>query len=161
MNKKLRITLIIFGAVLATALLGFGGFIIYMNVMGARGGETVKFSAKKIGKTAYQEEKTIKINNHEFTYYNVKSANDGGWILVDNTSYIINTDIAFGFRYQNAELVSISIYGGASNEPRYMGQTDSYPGYSDYQVYGGFKLSIKENVNYADGINVGVLIHWC
>lgn len=160
-TKVLKRALIIGGSVLGAAILAFGGFVIYMNTAGvARGGETVKFSAKKIGKNAFNEEKSVTINKHTFTYFNVKTADDGGWVLVDHTSYIINTDIVFGFRYKNYDLVTITSYND-SKSPRFMGTTDVYPGYGSFEVRSGFKLAINESVDPGEGINIGILMHWC
>lgn len=161
MNSKLKTTLIILGAIIGTIVLAFGGFAIYMNVRPSYNGDNVEFSAKKIGKTAYKEEKTIKINKHEFTYYNVKAANDGGWVLVDKTSYIINTDINFGFRFKSYDYVDISSYNGSSDPVFMCIYIDYFPGYVGYEVFNGFKLSLKENVEPGDGINIGILMHWC
>ena len=161
-SHALRNGLIIGGVFVALSASIFASFLIWKNVYDvAKSGGTVEFSAKAIGKTAYAEEKTVTIKDHQFTYYNVKSSDDGGWVLVDKTSYIINTDISFGFRYKQASLVSITKYGDASDDPRDMGEVDTYPGYRNYQVYGGFKLAIKESLDTNGEIDIGVLMHWC
>lgn len=161
-SHALRNGLIIGGVFVALSASIFAGFLIWKNVADmAKSGATTKFSAKSIGKTAYAQEKTVAIEGHQFTYFNVKSSDDGGWVLVDRTSYIINTDISFGFRYKNADKVSIAKYGEASNDPRDMGEVEQYPGYTNYQVYSGIKLAIKESVDPSEGIDIGVLMHWC
>ena len=103
MTKKAK-TWIIIGSIVGGLTLTFGAVIIYFNSPLSpfgRSGGMIKINAKKIGKTAFQEEKKVKIKDHEFTYYNVRSDSEGNWILVDNTSYIINKDIVFGFRFRN------------------------------------------------------------
>lgn len=160
MKKKTKV-LIISASVLAGLAMTIG-LVVFTNSTNTVGGN-VSFHAKPIGKTPYQKEKTIRINKHEFTYYNVISGNDGSWILLDKTSYIINTDIQFGFRFRNADLVNIASYAG-SMEPQKMGQTGYYPGYANYSVNFGIKLSIKDEVDDKDiknGVNIGVIMHWC
>ena len=167
MTKKAK-TWIIIGSVAGGLLLTFGAFMIYANSpispFVARGGELVKFNAKKIGKTAYQKEKKIKIKDHEFTYYNVTSDSEGNWILVDNTSYIINTDIQFGFRFKNnGGLVKIINYNNGM-EPRSMGEYSQDVDYTSYSVSHGFKIMVDESVDvssYPDGFNLGIFEHWC
>ena len=161
LTRKGKIALTIGLSVLGVFVIAAGCYIAYGLTHLPRSGGTVKFSANKIGTTAYETEKSVTINKHEFKYYNVKSSKDGGWILVDHTSYIINTDIQFGFRYKNANYVDIVKYGDASNDPRFMGEVDDYPGYKNYQVYCGIKLSINESVDPGEGIDIGVLMHWC
>ena len=163
MQKKVK-TLIITGSIVIGLASTIGLVVLVGNANNvARGGETISFCAKKIGKTPFLKERVIKLNNHEFTFYNVVSGNDGSWILLDKTSYIINTDITFGFRYKNDEQVEIRSYSGG-REPEKMGDTDLYPGYANYSVGGGIKLSIKDSVEDQDipnGVNIGVLMHWC
>ena len=162
MKKKVK-ALIIVGSVL-TGLAVTVGLSIAVGMSDAKtNGGTISFCAKPIGKTAYQEEKKIKINKHEFTYYNVISGNDGSWILLDKTSYIINTDIQFGFRYKNSELIDIMPYAG-SMEPIKMSASGLFPGYTNYNINLGIKLTIKEEIDDKDiqnGVNIGVLMHWC
>ena len=165
MTKRAK-TWIVVGSIVGGLALAFGGFIIYANSpispFVPRGGELIKFEAKKIGKTATLQEKTIKIKDHEFTYYNVECANDGGWVLRDKTSYIINTDIQFGFRYKSAG-TKISAYN-TGHEPRDMGEYSQEPSYHSYQVYFGFKITIDESLDmssFPDGINLGIFEHWC
>ena len=152
---------IIAGSVVGTLALAFGGFIIYANFSPnspviPRAGGLIKIDAKKIGKTAKLEEKKVKIKDHEFTYYNVKSDNDGNWILVDKTSYIINTDIQFGFRYKN-EGTTIASYDKGMT-PREMGEYGN--GYYSFQVDFGFKIMIDESLDITD-VNLGIFEHWC
>ena len=163
MQKKVKV-LIISGSVLTGLAMTFGLTVLIGNLTcQPRNGGNVAFCAKKIGKTAFLKEKNIKINNHEFFYYNVISGNDGSWILVDKTSYIINTDINFGFRYKNDEFIDIRSYAGG-NEPIKIPSSDLYPGYSNYEINHGFKLTIKETIDDTDiqnGVNIGVIMHWC
>ena len=163
MQKKVKV-LIISGSVLTGLAMTFGLTVLIGNLTcQPRNGGNVAFCAKKIGKTAFLKEKNIKINNHEFFYYNVISGNDGSWILVDKTSYIINTDINFGFRYKNDEFIDIRSYAGG-NEPIKIPSSDLYPGYVNYEINHGFKLTIKETIDDTDiqnGVNIGVIMHWC
>ena len=167
MTKKAK-TWSIVGSIVGGLVLTFGAFMIYatspISPFGARGGELVKFNAKKIGKTAYQKEKKVKIKDHEFTYYNVKSDSEGKWILVDGTSYIINTDIQFGFRFiDNGGLVKIAAYDGGM-EPRKMGEDYPNVGYASYSVRHGFKITFDDSINasdYPNGFNLGIFEHWC
>ena len=154
---------IIAGSVAGALALAFGGFIIfaafspYSPFIPRSGGITI-MDAKKIGKTAKLEEKKVKVKDHEFTYYNVKSDDNGNWILVDKTSYIINTDIAFGFRYKNAG-TKITAYGD-KKEPRDMGSYYEDETYNSYQVYNGFKITIDESLDISE-VNLGIFEHWC
>lgn len=166
MTKKAK-TWIIIGSIVGGLALTIGAVVIYFNsplAPFARGGELIKMNAKKIGKTAFQEEKKVKIKDHEFTYYNVKSDSEGNWILVDNTSYIINKDIVFGFRFKNnGGLVKITSYEN-SMEPRSMGEYYENPSYTSYSVHAGFKITVDEAVDiseYPDGFNLGIFEHWC
>ena len=166
MTKKAK-TWIIIGSIVGGLALAFGAVVIYFNsplAPFARGGELIKMNAKKIGKTAFQEEKKVKIKDHEFTYYNVRSDSEGNWILVDNTSYIINKDIVFGFRFKNnGGLVKITSYEN-SMEPRSMGEFYEDPSYTSYSVHAGFKIMVDESVNmseHPDGFNLGIFEHWC
>ena len=165
MTKRAK-TWIVISSVVSGLALAFGGFIIYANSPISpfipRGGGLIKFSSKKIDKTATLVEKKVKIEGHGFTYYNVKSASDGSWILVDKTSYIINTDIQFGFRYKSAGTKIVAYDKG--DEPRDMGAFYKDETYHSYQVYFGFKITIDESLNMAnflDGLNLGVFEHWC
>ena len=110
------------------------------------------------------QQKKVKIKDHEFTYYNVKSDSEGNWILVDNTSYIINKDIVFGFRFKNnGGLVKITSYEN-SMEPRSMGEFYEDPSYTSYSVHAGFKIMVDESVDmsdHPDGFNLGIFEHWC
>ena len=161
MTKRAK-TWIVVGSIVGGLALAFGGFIIYANSPISpfipRGGELIKFEAKKVGKIATLVEKNIKINGHEFTYYNVECASDGGWVLRDKTSYIINTDIAFGFRYKNAG-TKITAYGD-KEEPRDMGPYYKDETYNSYQVYNGFKITIDESLDISE-VNLGIFEHWC
>ena len=163
MQKKVK-ALIISGSILTGLAMTVGLTVLVGNLSyQPRNGENVTFCAKKIGKTAFLEEKSVKINNHEFFYYNVISGKDGSWILLDKTSYIINTDIGFGFRYKNDEFVDIKSYAGGK-EPVKIPSSYLYPGYANYEINGGFKLTIKETIDDKDiqnGINIGVIMHWC
>ena len=167
MTKKAK-TWIIIGSIVGGLALTFGAVVIYFNSplsrFGIKGGELIKINAKKIGKTAFQKEKKVKIKDHEFTYYNVKSDSEGNWILVDNTSYIINKDIVFGFRFKNnGGLVKITSYEN-SMEPRSMGEFYENPSYTSYSVHAGFKIMVDESVDiseYPDGFNLGIFEHWC
>ena len=166
MTKKAK-TWIIIGSIVGGLALAFGAVVIYFNsplAPFARGGELIKINGKKIGKTAFQKEKKVKIKDHEFTYYNVKSDSEGNWILVDNTSYIINKDIVFGFRFRNnGGLVKITSYEN-SMEPRSMGEFYENPSYTSYSVHAGFKIMVDESVDiseYPDGFNLGIFEHWC
>jgi len=166
MTKKAK-TWIIIGSIVGGLALAFGAVVIYFNsplAPFARGGELIKINAKKIGKTAFQKEKKVKIKDHEFTYYNVKSDSEGNWILVDNTSYIINKDIVFGFRFKNnGGLVKITSYEN-SMEPKSMGEFYENPSYTSYSVHAGFKITVDESVDmseYPDGFNLGIFEHWC
>ena len=166
MTKKAK-TWIIIGSIVGGLALTFGAVVIYFNsplAPFARGGELIKMNAKKIGKTAFQKEKKVKIKDHEFTYYNVRSDSEGNWILVDNTSYIINKDIVFGFRFRNnGGLVKITSYEN-SMEPRSMGEYYENPSYTSYSVHAGFKIMVDESVDisdHPDGFNLGIFEHWC
>ena len=161
LKRKGKIALIVTIAVSSVLVVAAGCYIAYGFSHLARNGETEKYLATAIGTKAYLEENEITINKHKFTYYNVKAADDGGWVLVDSTSYIINTDLQFGFRYKNATYVDITSYGEDAKDPHPMRETDAYPGYSNYQVFGGFKLTIKESLDSVSNINIGVLMHWC
>ncbi|MCR5332499.1 MAG: transcriptional regulator [Bacilli bacterium] len=159
-DKKIMRISIICAAVVATvaSCIAFNE-ILYRRM---RNGKTVSFSAKKIGTEAVKTAKRITIEGHTFTYKNVKSNKDGEWILMDETSYIVNTDMIFGFRYKNDLFVEINSYNG-SEEPRHMSSSDRYPGYANYQVFNGFILTIKKDAQYYPelGVNIGVLQHWC
>ena len=163
MQKKVK-ALIISGSILTGLAMTIGLTVLVGNLSyQPRNGENVTFCAKKIGKTAFLEEKSVKINNHEFFYYNVISGKDGSWILLDKTSYIINTDISYGLRYKNDELIDIKPYAG-SKEPVKIPSSDLYPGYSNYEINHGFKLSIKDSIedeSIPNGVNIGVIMHWC
>ena len=163
MQKKVK-ALIISGSILTGLAMTIGLTMLVGNLSyQPRNGENVTFCAKKIGKTAFLEEKSVKINNHEFFYYNVISGKDGSWILLDKTSYIINTDISYGLRYKNDELIDIKPYAG-SKEPVKIPSSDLYPGYSNYEINHGFKLSIKDSIedeSIPNGVNIGVIMHWC
>ena len=161
-GKILLIIGIIISSLFTFAITSFVSYKLLIDVVTTlNSGGTERYYAKAIGTIAYKEEKSITIKKHQFTYYNVKSSKDGGWVLLDHTSYIVNTDIQFGFRYKNADLVMISIYGDSVNIPSQMEDSDQYPGYTNYQVYNGFKLAIKESVQPGEGIDIGVLMHWC
>ena len=166
MTKKAK-TWIIIGSIVGGLALTFGAVVIYFNSPLSpfgRNGVMIKMNAKKIGKTAFQKEKKVKIKDHEFTYYNVRSDSEGNWILVDNTSYIINKDIVFGFRFKNnGGLVKITSYEN-SMEPRSMGEFYENPSYTSYSVHAGFKIMVDEAVDiseYPDGFNLGIFEHWC
>lgn len=167
MTKRNK-TWIIVGSVVGGLVLTFGAFMIYANSpispFIARSGGVEKYNAKKIGKIAYQEEKKVEFFGHAFTFYNVKSDSEGNWILVDNTSYIVNLDIQFGFRFKNNDgLVKIAAYGDGK-EPRDMGKYSKDPSYTSYQVDFGFKITVDESVNMSDcpnGFNLGIFEHWC
>ena len=100
-----------------------------------------------------------------FVIHDIKiiSGNDGSWILLDKTSYIINADISYGLRYKNDELIDIKPYAG-SKEPVKIPSSDLYPGYSNYEINHGFELSIKDSIEderIPNGVNIGVIMHWC
>ena len=154
---------IIAGSVIGGLALAFGGFIIFASVSPyspfvPRGGELITIDAKKIGKTAKLEEKKVKIKGHEFTYYNVKSDEKGNWVLVDKSSYIINTDMQFGFRYKNVG-TKITSYGDV-DEPRDMGAYYKDETYHSYQVFSGFKITIDDALDL-NNVNLGIFEHWC
>lgn len=161
MTKRTKIWIVV-SSVVGGLALAFGGFIIFAFSPNSpfipRSGGLVKIDAKKIGKTAVLEEKKAKVKDHEFTYYNVKSDNDGNWILADKSSYIINTDIQFGFRYKNAG-TKIAAYDKGM-EPRDMGPFYQDETYNSYQVDFGFKITIDESINI-DNVNLGIFEHWC
>ena len=163
MQKKVK-ALIISGSILTGLAMTIGLTVLIGSLTcQPRNGGNVAFCAKKIGKTPFLREKNIKINDHEFTYYNVISGNDGSWILLDKTSYIVNTDISYGLRYKNDELIDIKPYAG-SKEPVKIPSSDLYPGYSNYEINHGFKLSIKDSIeddSIPNGVNIGVIMHWC
>ena len=162
MEKKVK-ALIISASVVTGLAMTAGLVALTVNSSVGQNGGNVSFCAKPIGQIPYQIEKTIKINKHEFTYFNVISDTDGSWILLDKTSYIINTDIQFGFRFKNDTLIDITSYCG-SMEPKKMGGSSLYPGYANYNVDFGIKLRISDKVddnNIKDGINIGVIMHWC
>ena len=163
MQKKAKV-LIFSGSILMGLAMTFGLTVLIGNLSyQPRNGENVTFCAKKIGKTAFLEEKSVIINNHEFFYYNVISGKDGSWILLDKTSYIINTDISYGLRYKNDELIDIKPYAG-SKDPVKIPSSDLYPGYSNYEINHGFRLSIKDSIeddSIPNGVNIGVIMHWC
>ena len=163
MSKK---AWIITGSVIGGLALALGGFIIFANSPISpfipRAGGITKMDAKKIGKTAKLEEKRIKVKSHEFTYYNVKSDNNGNWILVDKSSYIINKDIQFGFRFKN-EGTKIDSYE-AQNPVIDMGPYSNDITYNSYRVDFGFKITILDSTdmtNYPNGVNLGIFEHWC
>ena len=82
MQKKAKV-LIFSGSILMGLAMTFGLTVLIGNLSyQPRNGENVTFCAKKIGKTAFLEEKSVIINNHEFFYYNVISGKDGSWILL-------------------------------------------------------------------------------
>ena len=161
MTKRTKIWIVV-SSVVGGLALAFGGFIIFAFSPNSpfipRSGGLVKIDAKKIGKTAVLVEKKVKVKDHEFTYYNVKSDNDGNWILVDKSSYIINTDIQFGFRYKNAG-TKIAAYDKGM-EPRDMGPFYQDETYNSYQVDFGFKITIDESLDI-NNVNLGIFEHWC
>ena len=161
MRKRTKAWIVV-GSVVGGLALALGGFIIFafspISPFIPRGGGLVRIDAKKIGKTATLLEKKVKVKNHEFTYYNVKSDNDGNLILVDKTSYIINTDIQFGFRYRNAG-TKITAYDKGM-EPRDMGPFHDDETYNSYQVDFGFKITIDESIETSN-VNLGTFEHWC
>ena len=162
MQKKVK-ALIISASVITGLAMTAGLVALTVNSSMGKNGGNVSFCAKPIGRIPFKQEKTIRINKHEFTYYNVISDTDGSWILLDKTSYIINTDIQFGFRFKNDTLVDITSYCGSA-EPKKMGGSSLYPGYANYNVDFGIKLTISDKVddnNIKDGINIGVIMHWC
>ena len=156
MNKKSKAWIITGSIVGGLALAFLGGC--------AKGGTLEHYSAKSISKKAYQQEKTATFNGHKFIYFNVVRGEDDGWVLVDTTSYIINTDIQFGFRFKDYDgLVKISAYGD-TDEPRNMGAFYADETYTSYQVFHGFKITIDESINasdYGSGFNLGIFAHWC
>jgi hypothetical protein len=77
-------------------------------------------------------------------------------MLVDKSSYIINTDIQFGFRYKNAGTKIVAYDKGM--EPRDMGPFDG--AYNSYQVDHGFKITIDESLDI-NNVNLGIFEHWC
>ena len=65
--------------------------------------------------------------------------------------------------HTNDTLVDITSYCGSA-EPKKMGGSSLYPGYANYNVDFGIKLRISDKVddnNIKDGINIGVIMHWC
>lgn len=161
MTKKAKAWIVV-GSVMGGLALTVGGFIAFalspLWPFYPRGGELIRFSASKVGKTALLTKNKIKIKGHEFTYYNVVSDKDGNWILVDKTSYIINEDIQFGFRYKNAG-TKITAYGEVE-EPRDMGPYYKDESYNSYQVFSGFKITIDESLDITN-VNLGIFEHWC
>ena len=133
MEKKVK-ALIISASVITGLAMTAGLVALTVNSSMGKNGGNVSFCAKPIGQIPYQIEKTIKINKHEFTYFNVISDTDGSWILC------------------------------GSAEPKKMGGSSLYPGYANYNVDFGIKLRISDKVddnNIKDGINIGVIMHWC
>ena len=71
MQKKVK-ALIISGSILTGLAMTIGLTVLIGSLTcQPRNGGNVAFCAKKIGKTPFLREKNIKINDHEFTYYNV------------------------------------------------------------------------------------------
>ena len=93
---------IIAGSIVGGVSILFAGFLVYAFTHFGRAGGVEQIKASRIGTRAYLNERSVVINKHKFIYYNVISSRDGEWILMDKSSYIINTDIDFGFRYKNA-----------------------------------------------------------
>ena len=149
---------IIAGSIVGGAYILFAGFLVYAFTHFGRAGGVEQIKANRIGSRTYLNERSVVINKHKFIYYNVISSRDGEWILVDKSSYIINTDWAFGFRYKNAGTI-ITSYGDAQ-EPRDMGPYYGNEAYNSYQVYGGFKITIDE-LQDLDHLNLGIFEHWC
>lgn len=149
---------IIAGSIVGGVSILFAGFLVYAFTHFGRAGGVEQIKASRIGTRAYLNERSVVINKHKFIYYNVISSRDGEWILMDKSSYIINTDIDFGFRYKNAGTI-ITSYGDAQ-EPRDMGPYYENEAYNSYQVYGGFKITIDEPQDL-DHLNLGIFEHWC
>lgn len=149
---------IIAGSIVGGVSILFAGFLVYAFTHFGRAGGVEQIKASRIGTRAYLNERSVVINKHKFIYYNVVSSRDGEWILVDKSSYIINTDIDFGFRYKNAGTI-ITSYGDAQ-EPRDMGPYYENEAYNSYQVYGGFKITIDESQGL-NHLNLGIFEHWC
>ena len=143
MRKRTKAWIVI-GSVMGGLALALGGFIIFalspISPFIPRGGGLVKIDAKKIGKTATLVEKKVKVKDHEFTYYNVKS------------------DIQFGFRYKNAGTKIVAYDKGM--EPRDMGPFYEDETYNSYQVGLGFKITIDESLDI-NNVNLGIFEHWC
>lgn len=149
---------IIAGSIVGGVSILFAGFLVYAFTHFGRAGGVEQIKASRIGTRTYLNERSVVINKHKFIYYNVVSSRDGEWILVDKSSYIINTDIDFGFRYKNAGTI-ITSYGDAQ-EPRDMGPYYENEAYNSYQVYGGFKITIDESQDL-NHLNLGIFEHWC
>lgn len=160
-RKRIIVGSIVGGAVLLLGLV-IGGFAIYMaSGEATRTGVLTTFRADPIGNQAVKEEKTITIEGHSFAYFNVKSDFDGSWVFMGTDSYVINEDIQFGFRFANASHFNIESYNG-SQAPTFRGMSEIYYGYTDYQVFKGFKITVKDaSVPEYRGLRAGVFMHWC
>ncbi len=158
----IKIILIVFSSIIGAIGLGLAGFAIYFELNKLPTGGMVEFNASKIGLNACKEMREITLHGHTFTYYNVKSNEKGEWILVDETSHIINTDIIFGFRLKSGDKVSINGYYNDEAEI-YNNVSKAYPGYTDYSIRDyGFIIEVKDDTEVPpEGINLGIMMHWC
>lgn len=127
------------------------------------GGESITFDATSLGTTAVREEKTIKIKNHEFIYYNVCSDEKGNFILQSSDAWISNRDIQFGVRFKYVPNVLIYDTSDEDNlvplEPIFK---DYENGDCSYKVNFGFVIT-QGILMSSDGspYNIGKITHWC
>lgn len=122
-------------------------------------GGTEVYSAAAIGTIAYEEERTIELLGNKFAYFNVRSDEEGNWVLDDANSYIKNNDIQFGLRFRHSEYVGI--YEGDSYIPIDPMFTEYENGDYGYQVYFGFRIAPKPDVEFPEeGVSIGKIAHW-
>ena len=128
----------------------------------ARGGESITFTARLISRKPVQEEKSFKYKDHTFTYYNVYNDGKGNFVMADNSSYIRNTDIAFGMRTKSQYVYRYTEEGtGERLEWSSYYQDETYCDYSirkgGFEIRGGDITSTEPHSN----VNIGKIIHWC
>ncbi len=137
----------------------FAAFFL-TSCIGTCGGTTT-FSARRISKTPQKIEKTVKIEGHTFTYFNVYNDGEGNFVLADESSYIKNCDLSFGVRFQpTAALYHIQETGAELTlaEPTFMGYDNGDYG---YQVFSGFVIKLSEKNADLTDVSIGKITHWC
>lgn len=135
--------------------------LLFVICLFSCGGTGITFSAYFISRSPEKVEKTIKIRGYEFIYYNVYNDGKGNFVLADNTSYIKNTDMNFGIRFQSRDGI-VCIYD-ENGETTLETISKSYDnGDWGYQVDSGFLICVDKSIamTYTD-INIGKITHWC
>lgn len=132
-------------------------------------GDVVVFTAGSLAKTPVKQEKTIRIEDHYFIFFNVYNDGEGSFVMADNSSYIRNYDVQFGLRVNSKWAHDISKadkntpndfdnYALLEGSP-YMGTSalDFFVVNFGIEIRGiGFFISAQY-----ENINIGTIANWC